>query len=404
MIRAQSILHEVFPADFELVPGINELYELELAYLELSSLEPEALVRQAGYISHIGGTPSHHFRLCSGRTPVMSEWGSRQSFLSNNVFRTGYATHGLFPYRGKFHPQMVRGILNALGLRPGMTVLDPMAGSGTTLVEAALMGINSIGIDVNPFARYLAAIKIDALSLADDLSGLSKDVVADTFRQFRGGDLPHSTNLRVLHLAYMDALGYALRMPGRSLFDLYATIVRRYIDVLSRFRENWGQLGAVLGASQVLDGDARTIPLPSDSVDGVLFSPPYSFALDYAENDQPQIELLGFNVSDVRSSMIGLRGNTQRERVVTYLEDMLAVLRECQRVLRPGMACAIVVGSNSSQLARALNRKPDDVSLQDYLIEMGQDAGLRLERRIPRQIVGMANTMRYEDILFLAKG
>lgn len=404
MALAQSILRELFPADFELVPGINELYELELAYLELSSLEPAALVRQAGYISRVGGAPSHHFRLCAGKTAIMSEWASRQSFLSSNVFRTGYATHGLFPYRGKFHPQMVRGILNAMGLRPGMTVLDPMVGSGTTLVEAAVMGIDSVGLDVNPFARYLATVKIDALSLSKDLPGMHKDEVEESFRRFGDGDLPRPTELRVLHLAYMDALGYASRMPGRDLPDLYATVVKRYTGVLTRFRENWSQIGATLGDSQVLDGDARAIPLPANSVDGILFSPPYSFALDYAENDQPQLELLGFNLDQVRSNMVGLRGRTQRERVATYLEDMRGVLCECHRVLRPGKVCSVVIGSNSNQLARALDKKPEDVSLQNYIIDMAQNTGFRLERRIPRQIVGMANTMRNEDILFLAKG
>lgn len=404
MVLAPSFLREVFPQDFELVPGINELYEFELAYLELSTLEPGALVRQAAYISRIGGNPSYHFRLCSGKTAVMSEWASRQSFLSNNVFRTGYATHGLFPYRGKFHPQMVRGILNALGLRPGMTVLDPMVGSGTTLVEASIMGIDSIGLDVNPFARYLSSVKIDALSLDEDLLTVPDDRVSQTFDQFSHGDVPGPTSLRVLHLAYMDAVGYSSRMPGRDLFGLYATVVKRYVSVLSRFRESWNPIGASTGASQVLDGDARAIPLPPESVDGILFSPPYSFALDYAENDKPQLELLGHDIAQVRTHMIGLRGKTQRDRVKMYLKDMETVLCECHRVLRPGKLCSIVIGSNSSQLARALDKKPDDVSLQDSLIEMAEHTGLRLQRRIPRQIVGMANTMRNEDILFFAKG
>ena len=37
----------------------------------------------------------------------------------------------LFPYRGKFHPQLIRALLNILQIKPGQTVLDPMAGSST---------------------------------------------------------------------------------------------------------------------------------------------------------------------------------------------------------------------------------------------------------------------------------
>ena len=36
-------------------------------------------------------------------------------------------THGLFPYRGKFHPQLIRALLNILKVKKGDVVLDPMA-------------------------------------------------------------------------------------------------------------------------------------------------------------------------------------------------------------------------------------------------------------------------------------
>src|SRR3989338_7117364 len=59
-----------------------------------------------------------------------------KSFFQTNQFKTGYATHGLFPYRGKFHPQMIKALLNVLDIKPGHVVLDPMAGSSTVAVEA----------------------------------------------------------------------------------------------------------------------------------------------------------------------------------------------------------------------------------------------------------------------------
>jgi hypothetical protein len=83
-----------------------------------------------------------------------------RSFFTTNQFRTGYATHGLFPYRGKFHPQMVKGVINTMGLKRGDTLLDPMMGSGTALIEASLMGIKSIGYDVSPFCRFMTQTKL----------------------------------------------------------------------------------------------------------------------------------------------------------------------------------------------------------------------------------------------------
>ena len=46
-----------------------------------------------------------------------------------------YLTHRIYPYKGKFHPQLVRAALNIIGLGPGDTVLDPFVGSGTTALR-----------------------------------------------------------------------------------------------------------------------------------------------------------------------------------------------------------------------------------------------------------------------------
>ena len=87
------------------------------------------------------------------------------SYFKNGLFSTGYATHSLFPYRGKFHPQLIKGLINILGIKKGETIIDPMTGSGTTNIEAALMGINSYGIDISPFCQLMTKTKFDALSI-----------------------------------------------------------------------------------------------------------------------------------------------------------------------------------------------------------------------------------------------
>jgi DNA modification methylase len=64
-------------------------------------------------------------------------------------------THAFHPYPGRFHPVLPR-LLMKEGLRAGQTVLDPFMGGGTTLVEAMLLGIHSIGNDLNPVAVLVA--------------------------------------------------------------------------------------------------------------------------------------------------------------------------------------------------------------------------------------------------------
>src|SRR4026207_592356 len=55
--------------------------------------------------------------------------------------------HRLHPYLGKFVPQLVEALLGRY-VRPGGRVLDPFAGSGTTLVQALESGYDAVGVDV----------------------------------------------------------------------------------------------------------------------------------------------------------------------------------------------------------------------------------------------------------------
>jgi site-specific DNA-methyltransferase (cytosine-N4-specific) len=75
-----------------------------------------------------------------------------------------YGTHGVHEYRGKFFPQLVRSLINVSGTRPGGIVADPMSGSGTTIVEAALFGCRGLGLDMNPLSTFLGNTKCELLS------------------------------------------------------------------------------------------------------------------------------------------------------------------------------------------------------------------------------------------------
>jgi len=66
--------------------------------------------------------------------------------------------HRLHPYLGKFIPQIVEIFLRKY-FEPGQTVLDPFSGSGTTLVQANELGINSIGCDISAFNILLGYAK-----------------------------------------------------------------------------------------------------------------------------------------------------------------------------------------------------------------------------------------------------
>jgi len=77
------------------------------------------------------------------------EWNTVWSFPE----RGSWATHNP-KYRGNYAPQIPRNIIE-MYTEKGDSVLDPMVGAGTTLIEAKLLARNALGLDINPEAVEL---------------------------------------------------------------------------------------------------------------------------------------------------------------------------------------------------------------------------------------------------------
>ncbi|MFX1486394.1 MAG: DNA methyltransferase [Promethearchaeota archaeon] len=80
-----------------------------------------------------------------------------------------YLTHYMHPYKGKFHPKMVRALLNYVFPNDQGLIMDNFAGSGTLLVEASLLGLDSIGIEINPLSVLMSNVKCHSLFLDTSL-------------------------------------------------------------------------------------------------------------------------------------------------------------------------------------------------------------------------------------------
>jgi tRNA G10 N-methylase Trm11 len=250
---------------------------------------------------------------------------------------TLYATHGLHAYAAKCPPQLV-----AYGLRyysePGEMVLDPMAGSGTTLVEARLMGRHAVGYDLDPLARMIARVKsrqvhdsqiesaceVITRRVDADLQALKKRSISAALRA--RATPPDFTNVDYWFeptvAAALAVLAYHIsraRVPAHvrnffwvafSSLILAKTSVANALDiihsrhhhcphektpdVLARFALRVRQMRRRMAdfrercrlvpletTSTVRPGDARSLRVRSESVDLVFTSPPYATALDY---------------------------------------------------------------------------------------------------------------------------
>ena len=70
-------------------------------------------------------------------------------------------THIYHDYPARMIPQIPRQLLQLLDQKEGNVLFDPYCGSGSTLVEGILYGLNVIGTDINPLATLISSAKSD---------------------------------------------------------------------------------------------------------------------------------------------------------------------------------------------------------------------------------------------------
>ena len=268
-----------------------------------------------------------------------------------------YVTHGLHPYKGKFYPQLAKGLLNLCGLSAGDRVYDPFCGSGTTLLESYLNGYSAFGCDLNPLAAKIARAKIGILDINPDIVREAVGTLAskienppvylpDNWEQFHESCLdeiqrwfpqPVVSKLNwllqairsvsdgvvrdflevilssiVRDVSQQEPTDLRIRRRREAIAD--ADVLKLYIDSLGRAYERIERFWSIRGYSptyfkqcRVIEGDSRELGtfdrlgLDQRGVDLILTSPPYATALPYIDTDRLSMLLLfGMNSSTRR--------------------------------------------------------------------------------------------------------
>jgi tRNA G10 N-methylase Trm11 len=384
-----------------LLPNLQFIYELHLAQMEAEKLTPGAVLnsdfrsfsangaedaevvkRRSAYVGDVDGEPTDYFRL-----------------TRNNITRAfnQYITHWFYPYKGKFHPQLVRGLANIMGMQEGDVLLDPFVGSGTTVVEGALLGLKTIGYDISPLCALISKVKANAIHHL-------KTIEKREARFVLCGDVSATWNAQALEkladpvesfdlLAHMIAKSDEARR-GQDFADKIRHNKEKMIRSLRLMREGCEEVGISPQPAQLEIADARKLPLPDKSVDGVITSPPYSIALNYVQNDAHSLEALGYDLERIKDEFIGVRGSGKK-RFDLYEEDMEKVYGEIARVLKPGRKAAVVLGNVTFQ-----NEELDTVR---NCIRHCERHGLRFREKIDKLIYGLYNVMQREWILIFEK-
>lgn len=169
-------------------------------------------------------------------------------------------THCFHNYPAMMIPQVVRKLLERYGARGGW-LLDPYCGTGTSLVEASIFGMNAIGCDINPLVRLIASAKTTPLSLSrlDEsieclLHGIEKS-------RLNEGDSPALRTPQVFNMDYWfsERVVKQLSMIRESIEAVGDEAVRDFLWVA--FSET------VRESSYTRNGEFKLVRMPADKLE-----------------------------------------------------------------------------------------------------------------------------------------
>ena len=337
--------------------------------------------------------------------------------------------HRLHPYLGKFIPQLVEVLLERY-VPPGGRVLDPFAGSGTTLVQSLESDRDATGADIAAFnallmrvktTRYnLAALEREVKEASSRLGDLDARRVAGASPYLRRWYAPRALaellafRSNIGEYEHRDVLRVVLARAARSArrtthFDLdfprdpqrgpywchkhkrecrpidrAAHFLRRYaLDTVARIHA-FSRARADGRSASVLHGDARELEL-GGPYDGIVTSPPYPGLIDYHEQHRYAYELLGLD--DLGSLELG-KGST-KSAIAEYVDGIARVLERSAERLRAGAFVVVVVNDRRELYGDVLER-----------------AGLQLDHRLRRHVnrrTGRRAGEYFEDVLVARK-
>lgn len=252
-----------------------------------------------------------------------------------------------FPYYAGYTEEFARSVLQTFDHPSELTVLDPWNGSGTTTRVARSLGCRAFGFDINPVVGLVALAKVvsyrdtrEALDTARALSdSAAVDIAEDdallawlapsTVRHYRGieAKLLSSTsgraNLLSPNLSIQPRAAFLILAlirearevacvaagsnptwlrPGvgrrKSVRSIGKRWLRRVESMASQLSSDRGQLLKTEWTGRIGVADSRNLPIPDESIDVVLTSPPYCTRIDYVVSSSFELAALGVRSTD----------------------------------------------------------------------------------------------------------
>jgi hypothetical protein len=336
-------------------------------------------------------------------------------FADLGMKETQASTHFFHHWTAKFIPQIPRRLIEMYA-RPGDVVLDPFMGCGTTLVEAARLGHDTWGTDINPLAVNIARAKTagirhkaltEFIDWLDEAAERPERHLAQSRHLFEGSDewfredvaraikailnrarhlggntrnfveVGLSDLLKGMSNARMDrtmpTLPSSARYRDKKHYYRLVNNETREINAFARVRSQLRRMGRALrefraeatGRAAPILHDARRLRSLRRSAQLAITSPPYWSAQNYQK-----LHSLSFRTLGLKEPGRGEIGRRARD----YLPDMGAVVEQLTQVLDGHFA--LVIGESRDGVHE---------SVRDQCLSRGMELVETFTRRLSNQ-------------------
>lgn len=332
--------------------------------------------------------------------------------INNSQKNTTYFTHGFHPYPAKYTPQLVNKYLSVY-CRKGNIILDPFCGSGTTVVEGAINGINSVGIDLNPIAYIISKAKSNRYEESDiclinkiidqikEINGVPTNIEIPDFPNrshwfqdnvcLELADLKAKINIVenqnvkdlllcafskiIVRVSNQDSeVRYTAKnknIQNGTVYSLFVETLLNYVDILksSEFQ--------VLAKTEIFNGDTiiELQQFNDNYFDFIITSPPYINTFDYYLYHKLRMFWLDYDHRYVRQKEIGNHHRIDKKDFETakkeYVDSMSNIMNELSRVSKPKSNFVMIIGDG---IVRGIT-----IDMSQIISEICQDSNYKIQ-------------------------
>lgn len=125
----------------------------------------------------------------------------------NKLIHSDRQFHDWYRFVLSYPPHLVRHYIEEFSLTSDDLLLDPFCGTGTTLVEAKLQNIPSIGIEANNFAHFATSVKIDWNVNPLALISLANEICEQASEELKQSSVQDSRNNKSTKSSLLRKLG-----------------------------------------------------------------------------------------------------------------------------------------------------------------------------------------------------